>query len=360
MRTCFTLALLAFCFIFSPLYASSQDVPENLDPVLYIQDDFYRNVKDLELNAARVKAGQRRERGSGSIKIVSLGEEFKAFLAKAENADPEVQFAAWNELEANYPPNLINFIFGAEAQDLEAAKRKRLARFMANLPRRKEKMLRLFDSGPEAIAGAFSRFKEAFPDYSPDITAYILPLTSFDACAWPGSMAFGAEVLASRDEGEKAFTISTTHEVTHTYSFSKIPGNLSTFASPLWLEGSAVYVSGRLNPGATGTDILGDPILADRCTDPAFVRDLAVRYRTLMPKSTSDPEAEAIRAAWFEYYKSTPENPSRGAYCLGLQVFKELAAANSISLMMTWPEPEFSKVMDGTLAEIAADPAFPR
>lgn len=358
MKIHFKLALVTFCAIFPLLNASAQDVPDNLDPVLYIQDDFYRNVKDLELSSTRVKSDRSRARGSGSIKIVSLGEDFKVFLAKAENADPDTQFAAWNELEVKYPPNLVNFIFGADPQGLEAAKRKRLSQFMANLPRRKDKMLRLFDSGPAAIENAFVRFKETFSDYSSDITAYILPLSNFDACAWPGSIAFGAEVLSGQNDGqndgEKAFTITTTHEVMHTYFYSKTPGELKTFASPLWSEGSAVYVSGRLNPGATGTDMLVDPILAERCTDPAFVKDLAVRYRSIMPKSAKGPEADAIRSAWFKYYKSTPENPSRSAYCLGLQVFNKLAVVNSISFMMTWPETEFSKVMDETLAEIAA------
>lgn len=362
MKICLK-SVLGALFVFFPLLnASAQEARDrspDADPVLYVQDDFYRNVINPEVGSGLNKwdkSGSNPALGSGSIKVVNFGNAFRVFLAKAENADQETQLAAWKELEANIPPRLVKAIFRANPEGLETARKKALLHFMAAMPRVRGKMLRLFDAGPAVIKTAFARFKEAFPDYSDDITVYIVPsMFRFNACAMPGLIAFGPDVMASMGESEESFAMATTHEVFHTYSFSKIPAYPNTFAGPLWLEGSATYVSGFLNPEATEADMLLDPVLAGRCADPDFVKDLAAQYRPILARFRKGADAEAIYAAWYMYYKSTPENPSRRGYCLGLQVFKKLAAAHDISLMMTWPEPELSKALDETLAEIAAN-----
>jgi hypothetical protein len=354
MKTCFRSTFAALFFVFPLPNASAQEALDSslgIDPVRYIQDDFYRNVKDLEYRAKQTKSDRGRTPGSGSIKIINLGEDLKVFLAKAENADPDTQLAAWNELHTKYPAMI------SDADSTDPEKKKALEYFMWMMPKIKDRMFRLFDAGPGIIEKAFTRFKEAFPDYSEDITVYLLPSSfTFDACAWPGAIAFGPDTMVALGETENSFSLTTAHEVFHTYSFSKIPGEMNTFAGPLWLEGSATYVSGFLNPGATETEMLLDQKLGLRCSDPAYVKNLAARYRPILPKSGKGEEAKAIRADWYQYHNnSAPETPSRSAYCLGLRVFRKLAATNDISLMMTWPEPKFSQAIDESLAELSAN-----
>ena len=327
------------------------------DQILYLQNDFYRNVTNRKSVSGHNKSLLERAPGSGSVKIVDLGDDFRAFLTEAENADPETQFAAWNTLEAKYPPHLLKTIFHTDAQGLEAAKKKKLARFMADLPEVKDKTLRLFDAGPAAIKNTFVRFKNAFPDYSENISIYILPsLFTFNAIAWPGAIAFGPDFMVRVGETEEDFPVITSHELFHTYSYSKIPGELKTLAAALWLEGSATYVSGFINPGTSEAAALMDPVLALRCSDPDYVKALAAQYRPLMAKTEEDPEAESLYKTWYQYSNDgTPENPSRKGYCLGLHVFRRLSSKYPIETMMTWPETEFSKAMDATLAEMSAD-----
>lgn len=336
--------------------AAQENGLDGVDPRRYMQDDYYRNVQNLERARRDARLGRAASRGTGQLRIVNLGEDFRAFLAEAENAGPEVQLAAWLKLEAKFPAGMANSIFRTDDQGLEAARRKFLPWYMTKLPSYKDGMLKLFEAGPARIEAAFANFKTVFPDYSPDITVYLLPsFFTFNACAWPGNIAFGPDMMLALGETEKSFSLTTAHEAFHTYSFSKIPGEAKTMATPLWLEGSATYASGLLTAGATESEALLDPVMAGRCADPAFVKDLAARYRPLLAKPRDGEEAAAIRAAWFQYYKSTPENPSRAGYCLGLQVFKRLAASHDLSTMMTWPEPEFSKIIDSTLAQITAE-----
>ncbi|OGS08773.1 MAG: hypothetical protein A2270_06225 [Elusimicrobia bacterium RIFOXYA12_FULL_51_18] len=351
--------------IFQLLTVSAHDMSDgpldlDKDSIPHISADFYRDSKNAMLNYSLPEPGPERAAPSGSIKIISYGDDFRIFLAKAENADRETQVNAWIELSNKLPPGLGNSIFHTNSQGLEAAVKEALPGYMSKMPEIREETLYLFDVGPTAIQNTYYRFRKVFSDFTEGATAYIFPSMfrrGISAAPTEKAILFGPDTMVSMGLTEKAFTIGTAHELFHNYEYFASSGKkMNTFAAALWSDGAANYVSGLINPEASQADILLDSVLSERCSDAAFVKDLARRYRSILDKSFREADNAAINEEWFgSTGVSTLQNPTRKAYCLGLQVIKKLVPAYNIPVMLTWPEPKLVKIMDKTLAEMSAD-----
>lgn len=281
-----------------------------------------------------------------SVKVISFREEFRVFIASASGAAPEVQIAAWMELERKLPPGMPNLIFGARGDALAAARRDTLPDYVERVSPRLDEVLRMFSAGPPAVRAAEKRFAKLLPDFSPGLTAYFVP--SFFriggyANAKAGGMLFGPDTIAVLLGDKVSLPVMVAHELAHLYLSSHHNDEAGTMAASLWSEGGATYISSLAYPEASMTDLLMNQEPGEPCADPKYAGTLAGEA---LPLLSSPADSPRIDPAWFD------KQPRRGV-CLGLRAFAMLAQKHPVTEMAAWGPERYSTELASALKKLA-------
>lgn len=168
------------------------------------------------------------------------------------------------------------------------------------------------------------RFRGAFPDFEQKGAVYFIPsLFVFDGQSSDGVLRFGIDGIVKYDEKDVNLGVLVSHELFHVYhaqAQSTVGAHpTGEFWESLWAEGLATYVSFRLNPNSTESEVLHESALA--ALPPADVMKMACAIAPVLDKS-KDAGAQFLDAG------SGPTNlPPRGAYLIGFLVAAKIAAA---------------------------------
>ncbi len=285
--------------------------------------------------------------------IVNLGGEFEQFLIATQGIPQDKVEAEWEKFESKHQLIYDQYVYRKNTAGWEQQLRKKRDHFFAQLPSIRDDMKALFTQADSVVANQESSFRKIFPDLASDIPVYFLPsLTSFNGMAVPlpefgrYGLLVGVDFVVQRKED---LDVLFSHEFFHAYHSDKIEGaSGKTMATPLWLEGLATYVSGVLNPDRPDAVLLMEPNLARECDKPAFVNDLAKKYRAVI-----DTDGQTTYEDWFMMSGAT--KPNRRGYCLGLHVIRNLTKTYTLSEMKKWPENRFSKKIKTVLKTMAQD-----
>lgn len=201
------------------------------------------------------------------------------------------------------------------------------------------------------------RFKKAFPDFLCNFPIYLMAsLGSLDGAgrvvAGHPALVLGVDTMAEF-ETAKELPVVITHELFHRYNFqvagfSDDPGDRQAIWRTLWAEGLATYVSGRLNPKASLSEVLVSEDLAQR--GPDLIRQLAVALRV------NDAPDPSLYAEYFESGSARAKSdgiPQRSGYYVGYRVVQQLAKRDSLYELAHLKGPSLHHTIDHVLGLLA-------
>lgn len=176
-----------------------------------------------------------------------------------------------------------------------------------------------------------TNFLNHFPDFdAKKVKIYLmLSLFRFDGKIPhdnPRMLLLGIDGLAKFHGQNVLLSVIVSHELFHLYHFQVNPLPRDTDYVELyrlvWQEGLATYVSQVLNPGASLSDILLDPRLANE--GPKFIPAIAASLQRDLG-STDD-----ATAALYLSYRPGGLVPSRMGYLIGYEIAKRAAANHTL------------------------------
>jgi hypothetical protein len=295
-----------------------------------------------------------------SFSIINLQSEFLEFTSASLNASPEQLLAAWNTFEAKHQDLYDMFIFPRDNPDWEARRTGKLKRFFSMLPGLQPRMEYLFSGADAAIEKGVRAFYETFPDFSSDISVYVMPsVFSFNGSVQRanGELVFlyGVDLSAYLNSDNDDIRILIAHELSHVYHFAHMPSHDGTLASSLWTEGMATFTSGIVASDFLDARLLMEPNIGKRCEDDGYVASLAQEYILILDIRNDDPRVDSLFNGWFSYrFDGTLDDPGRKGYCLGLHVLKRLSKKYTVNQMMTWDEKMYLEQVRATLMAIGS------
>ncbi|HTJ24602.1 MAG TPA: hypothetical protein VMA36_00420 [Candidatus Limnocylindria bacterium] len=182
------------------------------------------------------------------------------------------------------------------------------------------------------IPTAERRFLETFPDLRSGVQVYFMPsMLHFDGQTNNGVLRFGIDGIARFDGANADLGVLVSHELFHIYHAQVSPdvfGETGSGGAPpiwrqLWSEGLATYVSSRLNPDASKSQVLLSTALGT--LPPADVQRLACAIAPALDA------ADGSRVApFFDAGMHPPQLPSRGGYLVGFLVARDLDVAHDL------------------------------
>lgn len=204
---------------------------------------------------------------------------------------------------------------------------KRIARWLPSFDAIAADVRRVVADFPAIHAGHVARFRTAFPDFDQArAPIYLMPsLFAFDGHLSPWGarlpLFIGADGVVRYHGRTPDLAVFLDHESFHLYQAQLAPQLMMNPAPPiyatLWTEGTATYVSERLNPDAALLHVLlDDQHLAD--ASAATRRQLAAAL-LLVLDSTADEDATRFFSAG-----AKGPLPSRGGYLIGLEVARRI------------------------------------
>jgi hypothetical protein len=293
---------------------------------------------------------------SGRIRPVDLTPAFGAAWEETKDLPDSERVDAF---ERNFAPNLPGFY------DPKRASPGREERFQARI-------LRGLKQFPEQRAGiedvsrrfatmftpALSSFEAQFGTMTGYPPVYLVnSLGEFDGATreLPDGvrLLFGADMIArihAKHDVQPFFH----HELFHLYHNRLHPEECGMMWCSLWFEGLAVYVSEKLNPGATDDELLLNVPTPIRPEVDAHMTEAvcAVRWR-LESRDRSD------YAALFMTERLTPNLPPRFGYYVGYRVAQRLGRRRSFNELARLPPQEVRPLIERTLRDMAACSAAP-
>jgi hypothetical protein len=198
-------------------------------------------------------------------------------------------------------------------------------------------------------------FGRTFPDFAPSSpVVFTVSLFSFDgATRTIGGhtvLLFGIDGIARFHAPNANLKVLFDHELFHQYHDQILPGPPDD-SRPLWMalweEGLATYVSGRMNPQSTESDVLLSDSLgaAARPVLPMLARELS--------KNLDSVDNDEY-AAFFYANNARKDLPPRGGYYVGYQVARSLAAGRSLQEMARLHGPELEAAIRAALEKLGA------
>lgn len=278
--------------------------------------------------------------------IFNTGVEFKKTILNWDTLSSTEQEQKWEIFESKNQSIYDEIIYRKGSDGWEERVNKKRKVFFEQLPLIRNDMINLFNNAEEIVTKEEKLFRRHFPDLKNDIPVYLLPsMFSFNGMAIeiPGKNEIGLllgldSIIARNDNLDILFS----HEFFHIYHINKLSKEQiwKTFATPLWLEGFATFVSGQLNPNANNSELLMDSGLAKKCDSKEFVAKKAKEYLQIIDKTESDPNSDLLYTDWFTM--SGTQKPARAGYCLGLLVLRKLATQHQVDEMSSWGEEAFT------------------
>jgi hypothetical protein len=207
----------------------------------------------------------------------------------------------------------------------------------------------------QAFATGQTRFRTFFPDYRLSMPVYLVhSLGEMDGgtrdLEGHTVAIFGADVIA-RIHDETTIPPFLDHELFHLYHARYFPECDKLWCS-LWVEGLAVYVAARLNPGATDRQLLLTiPVPIRTAVDPHLAEAMCSARAKLDATSTDD------KAPFFFMRASKSPFPPRYGYYLGLLLAQKIGATMSLAQLAKLPPEKVRPLLDQALASYGPCPA---
>lgn len=208
----------------------------------------------------------------------------------------------------------------------------------------------------QAFTSGQTRFRTFFPDYKLTMPVYLVHSLgemdggTRDLNGHPVAI-FGADVIAQIHD-ETTIGPFLDHELFHLYHARYFPECDQLWCS-LWVEGLAVYVASRLNPGATDRQLLLTlPVPIRPAVDPHLAEAMCSARARLDSTSKED------YAPFFTFGRgSTSRFPPRYGYYLGLLLAQKIGATMPLSRMAKLPPAKVKPLLEQALASYGTCPS---
>lgn len=272
--------------------------------------------------------------------------EFSKFVAATSDLAPGPRAQAFVErFAAKHPDFYSEKLFGSREKLLERAERlfdpQRAPKFQGSRPLTLDDVLATGRTITADYARMEATFRKAFPDYRCETPiAFGISLYMFDgnqASDTPGKaqMRFGVEMISALHSARELPAFFH-HELFHMYQAQVLGPDLPDDATQpvwwgLWNEGTATYVSWKLNPTLTAAEIFWSP----RDLDVQLEPKLAEAARLLL--ADLDKHEDAYKR-WFMGGSNPPGLPSRSGYYLGYLLAKQLDTGDLAALARMPPK----------------------
>jgi hypothetical protein len=203
-------------------------------------------------------------------------------------------------------------------------------------------------------------FRKAFPDYTCETPiSFGLSLYMFDGNQWtetPGKsrMRFGVEMITLLHP-PRQLPAFFHHELFHIYQAQQLRETVPQDAQQpvwwaLWNEGLATYVSSKLNPTLTASEIFWIP----RDLEEQMQPKLAEAARLML----ADLDGHDGYSRWFMASSNAPGLPVRSGYYLGYLMAKQLDRGD-LAALARMPPAQVQREAHAFLESLAATAAKP-
>jgi hypothetical protein len=209
-------------------------------------------------------------------------------------------------------------------------------------------------SFPKAFVAGQKSFRKAFPDYRLTVPIYLLhSLGEMDGGTrtLDGKTVgvFGADMIAAIHTPDtiKPFL---DHELFHLYHHQFFP-DCDPLWCNLWEEGLAVYVSARLNPGATDVQLM--------LTQPKPIRPVVeahLKEAMCGLGAKLDSTSEDDYAPFFFGRPNKGPFPSRYGYLLGYMLVQKIGADRSLEQLAKMPAAQVKAALVAAIASYGPCP----
>jgi hypothetical protein len=215
------------------------------------------------------------------------------------------------------------------------------ANYLKDLPRIVPAIRTVVADLPRQLDEANRRFLETFPDMRWSGDVYVMAAGfCFNGRAQMiegrSALLFGVDTMAALDQKNLIPTMH--HELFHRYhrEFFDFEGAQGyPLWTTLWAEGLATYVSKKLNPSATETDLGMVPL--------GMVQQVDERRGELAADFLRRFESTAAKDATLYFNDTNSKDafvPARAGYELGMLVIADLSKENSLQTMAHWSQAE--------------------
>ncbi|MFH1726886.1 MAG: DUF2268 domain-containing putative Zn-dependent protease [Pseudomonadota bacterium] len=276
-------------------------------------------------------------------RIISMGAEFEEFIKLSRGLEPESKVRLFRSMFTDkYPDVYDSLVFERYlVKDYAKEKQERLDRYVPRLDRISTRMEPIFKELAVILPENMQEFKKLFPSADFRYYIYVMPSLKFNGKVGflkDGStvIAFGVDRLLSKAD----LNVLVSHELFHAFHIQNaqimdewIKGDF-TYAHYMWLEGMAVYASGLLNPKKNDDVLLDSKELSLNCQKHA--REYIIKFREVSAKSFSDPEYLDVFSMWFGGKETNSDMPARAAYCVGLNIVRDIAKEHDFNDMLKW------------------------
>lgn len=199
-----------------------------------------------------------------------------------------------------------------------------------------------------------ARFRAFFPDYRQRLPVYLIhSINQMDGGTRTingrTTLLFGAEMIA-RIHDESTIGPLLDHELFHSYHARFFRGCNQLWCS-LWIEGLAVYVAQRMNPGATDRQLL---LTLPEPIRPAVEPRLSEAMCAFGDKMTSTGGEDY--AEYFNYRTTKSRFPARTGYYLGLVIADKVGRGMPITRLATLPRARVLPLMLKAMASYGPCP----
>ena len=208
----------------------------------------------------------------------------------------------------------------------------------------------------DAYATGEARFRKLFPDYRQQMPVYLVhSINQMDGgtrtVKGRTTLLFGADMIAQIHD-QSTIGPLLDHELFHSYHAQFFRDCTQLWCS-LWSEGLAVYVTQRMNPGATDRQLLLTlPVAIRPVVEPRLGEAMCVLRAKL--ESTAQPDY----AEFFNFRMAKSEFPSRFGYFLGLLIAEKIGSDVPIATLVKLPNAKVRPLIDKAIATYGPCPAL--
>lgn len=249
---------------------------------------------------------------------IDLTADFSRFVDETAGMEEAARVAAFRKQMDVLLPGFYRPRFGATPEQYDA----RIARALKSFAELRPKYEQVQRDFPAAFDAGIQHFRREFPDFSPNVSIYLLhSIGEMDGGTrelhGKGYLIFGADMIAQLHEPQ-GLTPFLDHELFHVENGKYFPECEQVWC-PLWAEGQATYAAKMMNPGADDRQLLltfPKPIRA--AVDASWPAALCFTRDRLSSAKFAD------MGALFVGGSGVKEFPERFGYYVGLRVFEEL------------------------------------
>ena len=226
-------------------------------------------------------------------------------------------------------------------------------------------IIKYFESFENTLNTQIIRYSELFPDADFGKTPiYAIPsLGSFNGKAGgldskqdETILVFGLDLIHKRRDDPN---ILYAHELFHIYHVDKMELNEKVaieqgmLTLPLWLEGFATWISGKLNPDKTINYLMMDDKYLN--IKNINIRKVARKFLLNSEEKAFDDKSQKIYRSWFSSgaKPAVAELPDRIGYYLGYFVVDDINKHYGVSEMVHWKYDRAHKEVMKSLARLS-------